>query len=1692
MVKSTKKKRRLKRQIRKTVGALLMISAITVAAVPVTDVEAVDPTEKVKVVNYTSADMDEYEEINDVAASSLWQSQVPYVKTGTTIYTDETGTFQFVFMPASNESINDVAVIMGVTPSNIQNGNLTIPDYVDAYKKYVANSTGTGYCAVNRRDKYLYYQITVHAQNSDEAYLFDRIEVNELDENGMRTGKTTNIADRITSKSPGMVQKESGWYYSQLERYQVTEYDPEAGRDITKTVSETLEYYAEPKMTTGYAPCYRESITAWEDKQLFYWEKSGVKQDNPLEIDGFHAVSAGDNQNQRIHDAEVQYIGRQRVVGSNGDWTVGSVAKPGSEDKGVFYNIGQIVNLTIGDKLIGIGDYAFYRCTGIQKVTLGGNLNTIGNGAFAECNAMYEFNMELHSQISVIGKQAFLNCEALTQIDIPVSVDAIGDECFKGCTGLRNIYMCAESEQEGIVSNPNLTTIGIDAFVDCSSLSSLTFPSKCAEKLPITYMSGCTALQYIKSNNKAFDVVDESDAVDTGNNHTACAITNFLKGLKYSDSFYFEGEDDWAIHETAKVHSAAFKYANSSPTRYEKVIWCPETASPTAPHGATWIIEVTDTGASSLVDMNLDPNCKEVEIPGSIGGYGVEKISAGSFRDNCFLTKITIPNTVLNIESGAFQGCHNLKYVMFSQPNNPDLTIGQGAFNTQQVGRSHMTDCDGKLDSEPFLSFTGDISDGNGNLSKPFMYAMDAANKIDAAGQNQQMNSYITFYSGWPTNLVVKYNPENGKNELIDYPRYEDLGSYQVFNLENADRNSLPYVTIDYATAAMEAKSKVDAYKANPVGERPTQDQFDIVNAALNLNLPAGITGIAEGIFSGVDSENKPAKEYVWKKDDADGEWRKVEKELSANRSIESITMNTVEEIEPYTFAKCESLSGFYMNGGQAIDDYAFKDCEKLSNVEISASVSRLGLRPFAGCSTLTDVNFMGSPNFTCADAIIYGLNNGAKNSIVECLETRGVTKGNAQIGPDELTGITTIAPEAFKGTGVGTVDLSSTSVSNIPDQCFAQTKRLSTVTLPNAAKSIGKGAFWNTNVFSVKIPASVSLIQPDAFANVEADSEGEIQYDDRGEPTILNATSGHSQITVVCTENSAAETYAENYYYMNPSRYEPEIYFDIRFWDAYQGIANAVPLGEAQKVLKGSDAIPPTPPVHDDVAFTGWQARYGYTEVQASDDVYAMYSTGEHKVEFRDYDGTLLSSQQIGHKQSAVPPEDPAHEGATFKGWSPDYHDITEDTICVAQFDWGVEGNVRVVSFYSYDGNLIAEMKILNGGTVYPPEAPAREGYTFVGWVPANGFTNITADKTFTASYDRSPEVNPSGSPDPSGGGLGTPEPSGSGTPGPSGSGTPGPSGSGSGNGSSSNSKATATPTATPEPEVTKYTVSVSGGSGSGSYPAGAVVTINAYFMGEGQIFDRWTSSTAGVGFANPNASSTTFTMPASNVAVTATYKTGNGTTGSGTGSGGNGSGGSGTSNRNNGTMVEVTRPGISNTNLAGATVSGATDNFIVKVTEDQAATDAVIAALQARYGDLSRIRYLPMDISLYDSTGRTKIADTTGITVNLTLPLPDDLIQYAGNNRAAAVANGALEDLNTRFTTVDGVPCVNFTATHFSPYVIYVDTANLTEAAIDSTPKTGDLIHPKWFLSLGMACISLILFFKRDKKAVLKVKKA
>ncbi len=71
----------------------------------------------------------------------------------------------------------------------------------------------------------------------------------------------------------------------------------------------------------------------------------------------------------------------------------------------------------------------------------------------------------------------------------------------------------------------------------------------------------------------------------------------------------------------------------------------------------------------------------------------------------------------------------------------------------------------------------------------------------------------------------------------------------------------------------------------------------------------------------------------------------------------------------------------------------------------------------------------------------------------------------------------------------------------------------------------------------------------------------------------------------------------------------------------------------------------------------------------------------------------------------------------------------------------------------------------------------------------------------------------------------------------------------------------------------VTRYTLTVVDGTGDGEYESGAVVNIVANAPVAGMRFKNWTS-TGGGSFADANSAATRFTMPASNVTVTANFE--------------------------------------------------------------------------------------------------------------------------------------------------------------------------------------------------------------------------
>ncbi|MCI6977638.1 MAG: leucine-rich repeat domain-containing protein [Lachnospiraceae bacterium] len=357
--------------------------------------------------------------------------------------------------------------------------------------------------------------------------------------------------------------------------------------------------------------------------------------------------------------------------------------------------------------------------------------------------------------------------------------------------------------------------------------------------------------------------------------------------------------------------------------------------------------------------------------------------------------------------------------------------------------------------------------------------------------------------------------------------------------------------------------------------------------------------------------------------------------------------------------------------------------------------------------------------------------------------------------------------------------------------------------------------------------------------------------------------------------------------------------------------------------------------------------------------------------------------------------------------------------------YDYELLDNNIVATFYNIDGTIIESVRLTSPGTPKKPETDpvhpsGNAKYKFIGWSPE--ITEISVSTAYVAQYEDTEASSSTSGSSSSGSGSST------------GSGSS--SGSGS-NGSGSSSSSTNKSSSSSSSSTTK--------SSSGSSTYNRPVVISGAPTPVVQPGSANSSASGGAASSSPSGSNVT---------------TGN-------------------------TNVVSTAPGLSNNGKMSATVNGSSDNYVIKLTETAEADECAKQALSAAFGSLDNIRYMPFDISLYDSTGTQKISPVPeGVTVSVTMPIPDSLQVYGGNNKVASTVGGTLESIKPRFTVIDGVPCMNFTVSHLSPYVIYVDTANLTASGtLDATPKTGDPIHPKWFLCIGLTAISIFLFLKRDK---------
>ena len=340
-----------------------------------------------------------------------------------------------------------------------------------------------------------------------------------------------------------------------------------------------------------------------------------------------------------------------------------------------FWGCTNLRNIKIPNNVESIGDYAFYNCTSLTSVTIPNSVTSIGNDAFYGCSSLT--SVTIPNSVTSIGNNAFYGCLSLTSVTIPDSVTSIGYSALSSCTSLTSIEVSYDNENyssvDGVLfdkdktkliqypagsnrtiySIPNsVISIGSDAFVGCTSLTSVTIPNS-VTSIGGSAFSGCTNLTSItipdsvtSIGSYAFEDCTSLTSVTIGNSVTSIGGSAFsgctnLTSITIPDSVTSIGS--YAFEDCTSLTSVTIGNSVTS-IGGSAFSGCTSLTSITIPDSVTSIGDYAFYECTSL---------KSVTIPDSVTSIGDY-----AFYECTSLKSVTIPNSVTSIGHNAFYGCY--------------------------------------------------------------------------------------------------------------------------------------------------------------------------------------------------------------------------------------------------------------------------------------------------------------------------------------------------------------------------------------------------------------------------------------------------------------------------------------------------------------------------------------------------------------------------------------------------------------------------------------------------------------------------------------------------------------------------------------------------------------------------------------------------------------------------------------------------------------------------------------------------------------------------------------------------------------------------------------------------------------------------------------------------------------------------
>ena len=749
----------------------------------------------------------------------------------------------------------------------------------------------------------------------------------------------------------------------------------------------------------------------------------------------------------------------------------------------LFSECTALSNVVLHSSFDYITDHAFYKCKALKTLTFPTYLDDIDEYAFAE-SGLESANFRW---IYKIGRNAFEKTK-LTSVSLP-EVNTLGVCAFANCTNLTTVKFNYNGE-----NNTTLYTINANVFEGCSLLSTLELPTN-LQTIDNSAFKGCSSLTSVGLPSTLTKIY--SNAFEN------CGLTSFItdKAITFGEKVFYNCKDLETVSITNGDAGFFFPSTTYTSAIYADYMFagCSSLTSVTMPDTMATIRPYMFKDCTSLatydftnvktIGYNAFENTGFVSLSlhstltaGQNAFKGCEKLetvvvnkvlaNSGVFENCTALKSATLSEDTVEIVSSTFRGCTSLESFTFG---DNVTTIDSYAFYESGIKT---------LDIQANIKEIGERAFFGCKIEELIIPSTASSVGSYAFAENKSLKKATLYLDYGNSSILYKCS---ALEEVVLAEGIKAIPSWMFGCCTSLESITFPstLTTIGYASfyectslASITIPKNVTSIEGYAFNDCTSlKDVYNYSSLALVLNSTDNgyVAYYADAIHTSQINEEDVVT-------DANG--YKFSK-INDKYYLVGYTGESQMLVLPETFEYNENTINEY-----EIYPNAFFNNKQIRSITIKGNVTAIGEYAFGGCSNLLEVY-----NLSGLDLAIGSISNGyiayyalqihtsideesiyveESNFIFMCYEEDGVNKG-VVVGYNG-TSIDITIPSSFTYNG--------TLIENISINAQAfEGCNFTSVTLSNGIIKIGSYAFRDcTSLTSIVVPSSVASCDVNPF----------------------------------------------------------------------------------------------------------------------------------------------------------------------------------------------------------------------------------------------------------------------------------------------------------------------------------------------------------------------------------------------------------------------------------------------------------------------------------------------------------------------------------------------------------------------------------------------------------------------------------